>query len=105
MLELNGDNFAEEVLESNGLTVVDFWSEKCDPCMELKPEIEELAENYEGKAKFAELNLKGNRRLAMKQQVMGLPSVLFYRDGEKVEQLSGDDLTVDEIEETLKELL
>jgi len=105
MLELDGDNFEDEVLEGEGLTVVDFWSEKCDPCMELKPKIEELEEQYEGKARFAELNLKGNRRLAMGQQVMGLPSVLFYEDGEKVEHLSGDDLSIDDIEKTLNELL
>lgn len=105
MLELNGDNFEEEVLESKGLTVVDFWSEKCEPCLELKPEIEKLAEEYDGQAKFGALNLKGNRRLAMRQQVMGLPSIIFYQDGEKAEHLSGDDLSIEEIEETLKNLL
>ncbi|MBM7625149.1 hypothetical protein JOC26_002739, partial [Sporohalobacter salinus] len=48
------------------------------------------------------LNIKGNRRLAMSQQVMGLPSMVFYVEGEKVEHLSGDDLTIEDIEEEIK---
>ncbi|MBF8437916.1 thioredoxin [Halanaerobiaceae bacterium Z-7014] len=105
MLELNKENFDSEVLESDGIVVVDFWSESCDPCKELMPEVEKLAEEYGDKAKFAKLNIKGNRRLAMKQQVMGLPSIVFYVDGEKTEHLSGDDLEPADIEATLNELL
>ncbi len=105
MLELDGDNFEEEILESEGIAVVDFWSESCEPCMELAPKFEDLAEKHEGDAKFAKLNIQGNRRLAIGQQVMGLPSVLIYQDGEKQEHLSGDDLTIDEVEEALQEYL
>ncbi len=101
MLELNKDNFEEEVLESEGIVVVDFWSESCDPCLELMPEIENLAEKYEGQAKFAKLNIKGNRRLAMSQQVMGLPSIVIYQDGEKQEHLSGEDLEASEVDEAV----
>jgi len=101
MLELNKDNFDSEVLESEGVVVVDFWSESCDPCLELMPEIEKLAEKYEGQAKFAKLNIQGNRRLAMSQQVMGLPSIVIYQDGEKQEHLSGEDLEASEVDEAL----
>lgn len=105
MLELNGDNFAEEVLESEGITVVDFWSESCEPCKELKPKIQELAERYEEEAKFAALDIQGNRRLAIGQQVMGLPAILIYEDGEKAEHLTGEGLTVEEVEEALTEYI
>ena len=105
MLELNGDNFEEEVLESEGVTVVDFWSESCEPCKELKPKFKDLAEKYSDEAKFAALDIQGNRRLAIGQQVMGLPSILIYEDGEKSEHLSGEDLTIAEVEEALQEYI
>ena len=105
MLELNKDNFDSEILESDGVVVVDFWSESCDPCKELMPEVEKLAEEYGDKAKFAKLNIKGNRRLAMKQQVMGLPSIVFYVDGKKKEHLSGDDLDYEKIKLSLKKFI
>lgn len=98
MLELTKENFEKEVTESKGLVVVDFWSDSCDRCLEIMPDVKELAEKYADSAKFAKLNIKGNRRLAIGQKVLGLPSIVFYQDGEKVEHLSGDDLEVEDIE-------
>ncbi|SDL80550.1 thioredoxin TrxA [Halarsenatibacter silvermanii] len=105
MLELDGDNFETEILEAEGLAVVDFWSESCEPCKELAPDFEELAEKYEEEARFATLDIQGNRRLALGQQVMGLPSIVIYEDGEKKEHLTGDDLTIDEVEDALQKYL
>ena len=102
MIEVNKENYDEEVLEAEGAVMVDYWGEGCDRCMELMPEVEELAEKYGDEMKFCKLNIKGNRRLAMGQKVMGLPSMVFYVDGEKVEHLSGDDLTAEEIEAEIK---
>lgn len=103
MLELSKDNFEEEVLNSEGTVLVDFWSDSCDLCLELMPDVEELAEEYGDKVKFAKLNIKGNRRLAIGQKVLGLPSIVLYEDGEKTEHLTGDDLEVEDIEEAIKE--
>src|SRR6056297_85540 len=102
MIELNKDNFESEVLDSEGVVLVDFWSDNCDLCLDLMPDVEELAEEYSDKIKFAKLNIKGNRRLAIGQKVLGLPSLVFYKDGEKKEQLSGDELETEDIEEVLK---
>ncbi len=102
MLELNKDNFESEVLDSEGVVLVDFWSDNCDLCLDLMPDVEELAEKYGDKIKFAKLNIKGNRRLAIGQKVLGLPSLVFYEDGEKKEHLSGDELEPEDIEEVLK---
>ncbi len=101
MLELNKDNFESEVLDSEGIVVVDYWSDNCDLCLDLMPDIEKLAEEYGDKIKFAKLNIKGNRRLAIGQKVLGLPSIVFYEDGEKQEHLSGDELEPEDIEEVL----
>jgi thioredoxin 1 len=82
LLAVDKKNFEEEVLQFKGVAVVDFWSQKCEPCKALMPEVEELAAKYEGKAKFCKLDTGGNRRLAISQKVMGLPTIAFYKDGE-----------------------
>jgi len=105
MLEVNKENYEEEVLNAEGVVMVDFWGEGCERCLELMPDVEKFAEEYGDKIKFAKLNIKGNRRLAMSQQVMGLPSMVFYVDGEKKSHLSGDELTAEEIEEEIKKYL
>jgi len=102
MIEVNKENYEEEVLEAEGPVMVDYWGEGCDRCMELMPGVKELAEKYEDDMKFCKLNIKGNRRLAMGQKVMGLPSMVFYVDGEKIEHLSGDELAIEDIEAEIK---
>ena len=84
MIELNKDNFEAEVLQADGLVFVDFWSEKCEPCMALLPEVVAFAEKNAGRAKFCKLDTAGNRRLAIAQKVMGIPTLVFYKGGEKV---------------------
>ena len=84
MIELSKENFDAEVLEAEGLVLVDFWSPKCEPCMVLLPEVMAFAEKNAGRAKFCKLDTAGNRRLAIAQKVMGLPTLVFYKGGEKV---------------------
>lgn len=104
MLELNKENFQEQVLESKGLVIVDFWSPKCEPCLELMPQMEQLADRYEDEVVFGKLNIVANRRLAIGQKVLGLPTILFYLDGKKVAELSRD-FSIEDVEAKLKELL
>lgn len=101
MIELTKDTFSSEVHESKGVTLVDFWSESCVPCKQLMPEVHALAERHADKAKFCSFDIAGGRRVAMKEQVLGLPSIVIYVDGEKKEHLTGDSLTIKEIEDTL----
>lgn len=102
MIELNKENFEEEVLNSDGKVVVDFWSESCDVCMDIMPDVKKLAEEFASDFKFAKLDIQGNRRLAIGQKVLGLPSIVFYENGEKVEHLSGEDLEVEDIRKELE---
>ena len=92
MLEVTKDNFDAEVLAADGLVVVDFWSEKCEPCMALMPDFTALAEEFGDRAIFAKLNTAGNKRLAIAQKVMGVPAILFYRNGEKVKTLNQEEI-------------
>lgn len=105
MLAVDKKNFDEEVLETskNQPVMVDFFSPSCEPCKELMPEVEALAEKYGDDMKFCKLDITKARRLAIGQRVMGLPAMVFYKDGEKQDHLSGDDLTAEEIEEKIKE--
>ena len=103
MLELGKENFEDEVLNAKGVVLVDFWSENCDLCLDLMPEVEELAEEYGDQVKFAKLDIKGNRRLAIGQKVLGLPSIVLYEDGEKVEHLSGDEVEAEDIKAAIEE--
>ncbi|MCT4607356.1 MAG: thioredoxin domain-containing protein [Marinisporobacter sp.] len=93
MLVLDKKTFQEEVLESSGFVLVDFWSDGCEPCKALMPDVEELAAQYEGKVKFAKLNTTKARRLAISQRVLGLPTLLLYKDGEKIDEVTKEDAT------------
>lgn len=104
MINVDKTNFEAEVLQAEGLVVVDFWSPKCEPCKALMPEVEKLAEKYEGQAKFCKLDTASNRRLAIGQKVLGLPTICFYRQGEKVAELSKE-FSIEDVEAKLKELL
>ena len=93
MLELTKNTFEEEVLKTQGLTLVDYWSDGCEPCKALMPSVEELEEKYEGKVKFCKLNTSKARRLAISQRVMGLPAIVLYKGGEKIGECTKEDAT------------
>lgn len=93
MLALDKDTFETEVLKSEGLVLVDYWSESCVPCKALMPDIEVLSQQYEGKVKFCKLDVTAARRLAISQKVLGLPTIAIYKDGEKVGEVTKDDAT------------
>ncbi|RRD39635.1 thioredoxin [Leptotrichia sp. OH3620_COT-345] len=105
MLELDKDTFETEVLQAEGYVFVDFWSEGCVPCKALMPEVHKLAEKYEGKMKFTSLDTTKARRLAIKQKVLGLPTLAVYKDGEKLEEVTKDDATVENVEALIKKYL
>jgi thioredoxin 1 len=103
MVQVDKVNFEEEVLQAKGPVLVDFWSTKCEPCMALLPDVEALEAKYGGQIKFCKLNVLENRRLAISQKVLGLPTICIYKDGEKVAELTKDDATAANIEAMIKE--
>ena len=102
MLELNKENFEQEVLEAEGYVFVDFWCQGCEPCKALMPDVHKLAETYGDKIKFTSLDTTKARRLAIKQKVLGLPTLAIYKDGSKVEEVTKDDATIPNIEAMIK---
>ncbi len=103
MLAVDKGTFEEEVLNANETVLVDFWSEGCEPCKALLPDIEDLAKEYGEKIKFVKLDTTKARRLAIKQKVLGLPTIAIYKGGEKVKEVTKDDATKENVENMLKE--
>ncbi len=94
MLMVDKDTFEEAVLNSQGLVLVDYWSEGCEPCKALLPDVEKLAADYDGKVVFSKLDTGKARRLAISQKILGLPTIALYKDGEKIDEVTKDDATV-----------
>jgi len=105
MVSLDKKNFDSEVLEYEGKVFVDFWSESCVPCMALKPYIDSLAEEYEGKMKFCDLNITKARRCAIKQGVLGLPTMIVYENGQILAELHEDECSEEKIREIIEKNL
>jgi thioredoxin 1 len=104
--EVNKDNYETEVLQSNLPVMVDFWGPQCRPCLALMPAVENLEQKYEGKIKIAKLNAAaGNRMLCAKLRVLGLPTFLFYKNGVEINRLTGEKLSVQEIEEAIQSVI
>ena len=101
MREVDKDTFAAEVLEESNFVVVDYFGDGCVPCAALLPDIEALAEQYSDKAKFVKLNTSKARRLAIGQKVLGLPTIVLYKNGEKVVELIKEAATKESIQEMI----
>jgi thioredoxin 1 len=84
---LNGSNFADTIKE--GVVLVDFWAPWCGPCRMIAPVIEELAEDYEGRATIAKVNTDEAGEVAGQFGIRSIPTVLFFKDGELVDQMIG----------------
>ena len=82
-------NFEEEVIKSDVPVVVDFWAAWCVPCKMIAPTLDELAQEYAGKAKVGKLNVDENREIAGKYGIRGIPSLLLFKDGEIKDQMVG----------------
>ena len=89
VFEINDDSFDSEVLKSDKLTVVDFWAPWCGPCKIIGPIMEELAAEYEGKVKFAKLNVDDNPGTASSYGIRGIPTMILFKDGEAKDQIVG----------------
>lgn len=88
-IELTDDSFEEEVINANNPVLVDFWAEWCGPCRMVSPIVDELADEYEGKAKFGKVDVDNNPQISTKYGIRSIPSLLIFKGGEVVDQIVG----------------
>ncbi len=89
MNELNDQSFKDEVIKSEKPVLVDFWSPTCPPCIMLGPIIEEIAKDFEGKVKVGKLNVMENPETAGKYKIVGIPTIIIFKNGEPIERATG----------------
>ena len=89
IVTLTQENFAHQVLQSPEPTLVDFWAEWCGPCKMIAPLLDELADEYNGKVKIGKVNVDEHQGLAAQYNVTSIPTLLFIKNGQVVEQTRG----------------
>ncbi|HEX5555162.1 MAG TPA: thioredoxin [Chitinophagaceae bacterium] len=88
-LEFTDANFQNDVLDSEQLSVVDFWAEWCGPCRAIGPVVEELSHEYEGKVNIGKVNVDQNPQVSMQYGITSIPAILFIKGGQIVDKQIG----------------
>jgi len=86
-VNLTKDNIESQT--ADGMTIVDFWASWCAPCKMMDPVLEQLEDEYDGKIKFAKMDVDGNQDIAMQYKVMSVPSLVLFKNGKATEKVTG----------------
>jgi len=89
IVELSDDTFETEVINTDGIVLVDFGAEWCHPCKQLDPIVDELADEWQDSVKVGKVDIDANVNTAMKYGVMGVPTLILFKEGVPVERLTG----------------
>ncbi len=89
IIEVNESNFEEEVKKSDVPVMIDFWAAWCGPCRMIAPFVDEASDVYDGKLKVAKVDVDNNQKIASEYAVMSIPAVMFFKDGEVIDQVIG----------------
>ena len=89
VVEVTDATFEEQVLRADVLTIVDFWAPWCAPCRAIGPILDQIAEQFDGRVKVAKVNVDDNVQVAQQFRVAAIPTVLYVKDGNVVEQVVG----------------
>jgi len=87
--EATTTNWENEVIKAQGLVMIDFWAAWCGPCRMISPTVEELAKEYGEKVKVMKLNTDENSEIASRYKIMGIPTIMFFKNGAKLDQIVG----------------
>jgi thioredoxin len=89
IINLTAENFEQQVLKANAPVLVDFWAEWCGPCKMIAPILDELADEYAGRAVIAKVNIDDHQSLATQYGVRAIPTLLLFNKGQVAEQMVG----------------
>lgn len=90
IITLNDTNFSDSVEKDSTPILIDFWAEWCMPCRALAPVIDELSKEYQGKVRFAKVNVDECREVPAKFGIRGIPTLILFNAGKKVNELVGN---------------
>jgi len=90
MQEVTDQSFEQDVLKSDQPVLVDFWAEWCAPCKALTPVIEQMAQQYEGRARFVKINVDYHNKVAEQYNVRGLPTLIVFKNGNVEDRVTGN---------------
>lgn len=88
-IEVDIYSFSDAVLEAERPVLVDFWATWCKPCLMVAPIIDELADEYEGRIDFVKIDVDSNQKIAANYGVMSIPTMLIFKNGEPVTNITG----------------
>lgn len=104
-IEINKDNYQQQVVENPSPTLVDFWGPQCGRCFQLMPSVEALAEEKKDQMRLIKIDASKNRRLCMGLRLLSLPAFLFYRDGKEWGRISGNAVTAEDLRQAVEKML
>jgi thioredoxin 1 len=89
IIQLTEDNYEKEVFQSSAPIVIDFYADWCGPCKMMEPVFAEAADSYAGRVRFARIDVGEQKKLAISNKVLNIPTMLFFKDGEQVDRVMG----------------
>lgn len=89
MINLTNENFEKEVINSKKTILVDFWASWCGPCQMIAPIVEEISNDMSGKIEIGKLNVDEQPEIAIKYDVMSIPTLILFKDGKVVNTIIG----------------
>ena len=89
ILTFEEKNFEEEVLKAEGKVLVDFYADWCGPCRMMSPVIDDIAKELDGKVKVGKVNVDSNQELAIKYDVMSIPTIMVFENGKPIKTFVG----------------
>ncbi len=104
IVDISDNQFQKEVLESQEPVLVDFWATWCAPCRAIAPMLTELAGQYQGKLKFAKVNIDENQEIPQQFGIRSIPTLLLFKGGRVVDQIVGA-VPKSKLEDALKKVV